>query len=94
MKTFAKITAIALIVLGILLMLGGPVLALTSAFSLRQVGAVVNRLPPRSGLTNLGILIALGTFIHGLVLMASGQGLYLLVSLAPEVKDVPPKAKK
>jgi hypothetical protein len=85
MTTIARITAIILIVLGILVMLGGVATA---------VGGIV-RAGPRitaagiqrpAGVIN-GFALAALIFVQGMIVIASGEGLYLLAALT---RKMPP----
>ena len=86
MKAFAKITAIILVVVGILVIVGGFVAAVSLMVShgiaLRgdldlPMGRIQRAVPMMSGVGT-----GLVSFLAGLVLTAMGQILYLLVKIA------------
>jgi hypothetical protein len=85
MTTIARITAIILIVLGILVMLGGVATAVGGILRSGQhiTAAAVQR---PAGLIN-GFALALLIFAQGIIVIASGEGLYLLAALA---RKMPP----
>ncbi len=90
MNTIARITAIILIILGILVMLGG---AATVVVGLARSGQhALSVAPARSGaglgglLTGIGLAIFL--FVQGMIVIAAGEGLYLLADLARKMPAV------
>jgi len=86
MKTFARITAIVLIVIGILLLFGGVVLGLTGvARSLMNVTAAAR--PLRAGGAISLILLAF-IFVEGLTVIAIGEGLFLLADVANKLPHI------
>ena len=82
MKTLARITAIVLIVLGIVVMLSSLAIGVTGAVRGILGAATVVR-APRANLT--GLLVILLVFAHGLFIMGAGEGLYLVAGLANKV---------
>jgi len=79
MKTFARITAIVLIVTGILLLFGGMGLGVTGVVrSLMHVNAAAT--PVRAGGAN-GLLLLAFIFVEGLTVIAIGEGLFLLAGI-------------
>ena len=80
MKTFARITAIILIISGLLILLGGLALGVTGV--IRSVMNVAVAAPPlRAGGAN-GLLLLAFIFVEGLTVMALGEGLFLLADIA------------
>jgi hypothetical protein len=86
MKTFARITAIVLIVIGILLLFGGLALAVTGVVrSLMNVTAAAR--PLRAGGT-AGLILLAFIFVEGLTVTALGEGLFLLADIANKLPRV------
>ena len=77
MKTFARIPAFVLIVLGILIIVGGVVRALMNATAAAR--------PLRAG-GSLGLIALVFIFIEGLTVTAIGEGLYLLADLPNKLR--------
>lgn len=78
MKIFARITAIVLIISGILLLFGSLTLGLTGAIrSIFDTAAA----PLRTGRT-IGLIADGFIFVQGLTITGLGEGLYLLADLA------------
>jgi len=94
MKTLARITAVILIILGIIIMLSGltmGVIGMVRAGS-RALGAAPIQPGFRvaGGLANGlgGLILVLFVFIQGLMIIATGEGLYLLANIS--AKMIPP----
>ena len=95
MKTLARITAVILIIFGILVMLGGltmGIIGIVRAGS-RALGTVPLQPAPRAAgagvFGGLGrLILVIFIVIQGLMIVASGQGLFLLASLSE--KTIPP----
>ena len=86
MKTFARITAIVMIVIGILLLFGGVALGVTGAVrSLMSVTAVAR--PLRAG-GSIGLILLAFIFVEGLTVTAIGEGLFLLADIANKLPRV------
>ena len=86
MKTFARITAIVLIVIGILLLFGGVALGVTGVVrSLMNVTAAAR--PLGAGGT-AGLILLAFIFVEGLTVTAIGEGLFLLVDIANKLPRV------
>ena len=86
MKTFARITAIVLIVIGILLLFGGVVLGVTGLVrSLMNVTAAVR---PVRGSGAIGLILLAFIFVEGLTVTALGEGLFLLADIANKLPHV------
>src|SRR5258708_40127537 len=91
MYTLARITAIVLIILGILVLLGGLAAGVTGAVrtGTRALGAA----PAQGGLRLGGLLrgLALGVFLFVQCLLTTpmGQGLFLLARLAQQALLLP-----
>jgi hypothetical protein len=90
MKTLARITAIVLIVLGILIMLGGLSLGILGI--VRAGARVLSSLPTQPGLRTAGtfgglsgLILVIYIFVQGLMNVAIGEGLYLLANLADKM---------
>lgn len=84
MNTIARITAIVLIVLGILVMLGG--VATIAVGAVRSGQRAPSTAPIRPAARLGGLLTSIGLvaflFVQGAVVIATGEGLYLLADLA------------
>jgi hypothetical protein len=80
MKTLAKITAITLIVAGILGMLLAFVVAIGGAIGLSNLPAMA-RLGPARLLPAFSFLTGAGIFGQGLLMVAFGEALYLLAGI-------------
>ncbi len=86
MKTFARITAIVLIVIGILLLFSGVVLGVTGVVrSLMNVTAAVR---PLRGSGTIGLILLAFIFVEGLTVTAIGEGLFLLADIANKLPRV------
>ncbi len=84
MNTIARITAISLIILGILVMLGGAATGVIGAVRSGQHALSSASARPAAGLGGLltGIGLAIFLFVQGMLVVATGEGLYLLADLA------------
>jgi len=84
MNTIARITAIILIILGILVMLGGVATVVVGLARSGQHALSVAPVRPGAGLVGLltGFGLAIFLFIQGMIVIATGEGLYLLADLA------------
>ncbi len=80
MTTIARITAVILIVLGILVMLGGLALGITGAIRSMMNLATAARPIRAGGITGLFVVALVIT--HGLLVTGAGEGLYLLTGLS------------
>ena len=97
MKTFARITAVILIIFGILVMLGGltlGVIGIARAGS-RTLGAAPLQPVLRAVGGGLfgglgGLILVIFILIQGLMIVATGEGLFLLANLSE--KMIPPSA--
>ena len=97
MKTFARITAVILIIFGILVMLGGlttGVIGIVRAGS-RALGAAPLQPALRAAGGGLfgglgGLILVIFIVIQGLMIVATGEGLFLLANLSE--KMIPPSA--
>ena len=95
MKTLARITAVILIIYGILIMLGGlsmGIIGIVRAGS-RALGAVPFQPALRAADGGLfaglgGLILVIFIVIQGLMIVATGEGLFLLASLSE--KTIPP----
>ena len=86
MKTFARITAIVLIVVGILLLFGGVALGVTGLVrSLMNVTATAR--PLRAGGT-VGLILLSFIIVEGLTVTALGEGLFILADIANKLPRV------
>jgi hypothetical protein len=98
MKTFVRITAITLIALGLLIVLGGVIAAFAGA-----IGGGGHHFPApdgpmpfphpmdgKDGRHGLGLLLAAALFVQGLIVTAIGQGLYLLNSIGEKTAGPAP----
>ncbi len=83
MNSIARITAIILIILGILVMLGGIVSVGLGAIrsGQRALSAAPARPAARLGGLLSGIGLAIFLFVQGMIVIAGGEGLYLLADL-------------
>jgi hypothetical protein len=87
MKTIARITAIVLIITGILILFGGLALGVTGVIrSVMNVTAAA-RPPLRAGRAN-GLLLLAFIFVEGLTVTALGEGLFLLADIAHKLPAV------
>jgi hypothetical protein len=85
MKTFARITAIVLIITGILLLFGGLALGVTGTIrAITNTTATAAR-PLRAG-GSLGLLLIVFIFVEGLTVTALGEGLFLIADVANKLK--------
>ncbi len=84
MNTVARITAIVLIILGILVMLGGVATVAIGAVRSGQRASSAAPVRPAGRLGGLltGVGLVAFLFIQGAVVTATGEGLYLLADLA------------
>ncbi len=97
MKTFARITAVILIIFGILVMLSGltmGVIGIVRAGS-RALGAAPLQPALRAASGGLfgglgGLILVIFIVIQGLMIVATGEGLFLLANLSE--KMIPPSA--
>jgi hypothetical protein len=97
MKTLARITAVILIIFGILVMLGGltlGVIGIVRAGS-RALGAAPLQPALRAASGGLfgglgGLILVIFIVIQGLLIVATGEGLFLLANLSE--KMIPPSA--
>ncbi len=82
MKTIARITAIILIILGLLVMLGG--ITTVAIGALRSGQRALSAAPRPAGLGGVisGLALAVILFVQGLVVIATGEGLYLLADIS------------
>jgi hypothetical protein len=80
MNTIARITAVVLIILGILVMLGGLALGVTGA--VRSILGVASAARPLRETGVAGLLLVAYIFTHGLLVTGAGEGLYLLAGIA------------
>lgn len=79
MRTLAHITAVILIILGIVVILSGVALGATGI--VRDLLGAANAVrAPRAGLT--GLLVVFLIFTHGLLVIGAGEGLYLVAGLS------------
>ena len=83
MNTIARITAIILIILGILVLLGG---AATGVIGLIRSGQrALSAAPARPAAVGGGLLTGFGLaaflLVQGMIVIATGEGLYLLSEL-------------
>jgi len=89
MKTLARITAVVLIIIGIIIMLSGVtigVIGLVRAGS-RALGTTPLQPGPRAAGAGLfgglgGLILVIFIVIQGLMIIATGEGLYLLANLS------------
>jgi hypothetical protein len=84
MNSFARITALVLIVLGILIIAGGFALGVTGVVRALMNITTVAR-PLRAG-NSLGLILVVYMFIEGLTVTAIGEGLYLLADLPNKLR--------
>ena len=97
MKTLARITAVILIIFGILVMLGGltmGVIGIVRAGS-RALGAAPLQPALRAAGGGLfgglgGLILVIFIVIQGLMIIATGEGLFLLANLSEKI--IPPSA--
>jgi heme A synthase len=99
MKTFARITAIALIAIGLLIMLGGLAAGAAGAFSggWHHFPGPDGRMPfghMQGGRIGMGLLFGAALLVQGLIVTAIGQGLYLLNNLGEKPAAVPAPAPR
>lgn len=85
MKTFARITAIVLIVVGLLVVIS----AIFAGFGAARLGGIPRLGAPRFGFA-FGLLVGGALFFQGLTLTALGQGLYLLAEITTTAHDSKP----
>ena len=92
MKTLARITAVILIIIGILVMLGGltmGVIGIVRAGS-RALGAAPVQPALRAASGGLfgglgGLILVIFIVIQGLMIVATGEGLFLLANLSEKI---------
>jgi len=92
MKTLARITSVILIILGILVMLGGltmGVIGIVRAGS-RALGAAPVQPALRAASGGLfgglgGLILVIFIVIQGLMIVATGEGLFLLANLSEKI---------
>jgi hypothetical protein len=87
MKTLARITAVLFMILGVLVILGGILIAISGFFNpaAEVIASPNNIIPDLSGLTILIRMAAGGAVgLQGLFLAALGEGLWLLASIADQ----------
>lgn len=84
MNTIARITAILLIAVGLLVMLGGVATLVVGAVRSGQRALSAAPVRPAAGLGGLlnGLGLVVFLFVEGLIVIATGEGLYLLADLA------------
>ncbi len=84
MNTIARITAVILIILGLLVMMGGVATATFGAVRSGQRALSAAPTRPAAGLGGLltGLGLAIFLFAQGMMVVAAGEGLYLLADLA------------
>ena len=95
MKTLARITAVILIIFGILVMLGGltmGIIGIVRAGS-RALGAAPLQPALRAASGGLfgglgGLILVIFIVIQGLMIVATGEGLFLLANLSERM--IPP----
>ena len=95
MKTLARITAVISIIFGILVMLGGltmGIIGIVRAGS-RALGTVPLQPAQRAAGGGMfgglgGLILVIFIVIQGLMIVATGEGLFLLASLSE--KTIPP----
>ncbi len=80
MSTIARITAIVLVVLGIIILFSGLAIGVTGAIRTMMNAASAARPLRAGGLTGLFVIAFIIT--HGLLMSAAGEGLYLLAGLS------------
>ncbi len=80
MRTLARITAVILVIVGILIILSTLSLAVIGAF--RDALRLEGTLPAGRGVGLAGVLSLLFFLGYGILVMGMGQGLYLLADLA------------
>jgi len=97
MKTMARITAVILIVFGIIVVLSGITLGVIGVVRAGSRALGISTLPPglraaSGGLSGGlgGLFLVVFIFIQGLMICATGEGLYLLAKLTEKV--TPPSA--
>lgn len=97
MKTLARITAVILIVFGIIVMLGGVTAGVIGI--VRAGSHALGATPLQPGLRLAGgalfgglggLILVVFVLIQGLLIVATGEGLYLLASLSGKL--LPPSA--
>jgi len=95
MKTLARITAIILIIFGILVMLGGLTMGVIGIVRTgsRTLGAAPLQPALRAAGGGLfgglgGLILVIFIVIQGLMIVASGEGLFLLANLSERM--IPP----
>ncbi len=88
MNTLARISALVLIVLGILILLAGLLVGTADSFRLgaRLVGTFPSGLRPGYGLWG-GLALGVFLFVQGFLITAAGEGLYLLSGLAAGLRS-------
>ncbi len=95
MKTLARITAVILIIFGIIVLLGGLTLGVIGIVRAGSRALGATPLQPGLRVTGVGLFGGLGGLIlvifiviQGLMIIATGEGLYLLANVSE--KMIPP----
>jgi len=92
MKTLARITAVILIIFGILVMLGG--LTMGGIGIVRAGSRALSAAPLQPGLRAAGgglfnglggLILVIFVFMQGWMIIATGEGLYLLANLSEKM---------
>lgn len=97
MNTFARLTAVILILLGIIVMLIG---VLSGVFGVARIGlgtfqSAPSYIPPTSPFfviqqflgAGISLLVGLIVFVQGLILTAMGEGVYLAAEIAQNTSE-------
>ena len=99
MKTFAYITAVIMIIIGLIVMFGGLTLGIIGIVNAgsRALGATPVQPGLRFAATGLfgrlgGLILLVFVLIQGLMIVAVGEGLFLLADLTG--KMIPPSANE
>ncbi len=84
MNTIARITAVILMIIGILVILGGGTAGATGILRAgsRALGVVPAQPAIRAGGSAGGLVLVIILFVQGLLVLALGEGLFLLADLA------------
>ncbi len=95
MSVLAKITAVILILVGLLVMLTGVVAGLTGFFRVGMMAPGINNpfMPsiPQGVGVGLSLLVGAAIFGQGLMLAAVGEALYLIANIARNTGLVGPR---
>ncbi|MDR3576556.1 MAG: hypothetical protein P4L50_22040 [Anaerolineaceae bacterium] len=89
MRTFARITAVVLMILGVLVILGGlagGVAGLIRA-GMQTSGAVPRLGAARTALPGLGLFVMIFSIIQGLLLVAFGEMIFLLTDVVHNTRS-------